>query len=318
MAGPPSASRASPPWSSPRSCGRARSSPTDPAVTRALTYLEGFIGPERRRLRVGHANYATSIALIAFQEANRKGQYDRTIKAGQDFLKTMQWDESERQESRRRVLRRRGLRRQQQPARPVEHGLLHRGPPRHRPARRRPEPQEGPGLRLAVPEPQGRVQRPGLGGEGQRRRLHLHAGEGRREHGRQDGRRRAPLVRQHDLRRAQEHDLRRPRPERPPGQGRADLHHQALHARREPRPGPAGPVLLLPHLRQDDGRARRADPGRTPRASSHDWKAELVAALAKRQEPNGGWVNPADRFMEGDPNLVTAYALLALAYTRKK
>ena len=49
---------------------------------------------------------------------------------------------------------------------------------------------------------------------------------------------------------------------------------------------------------------------------SHDWRAELVAALAKRQQPEGGWVNPADRFMEGDPNLVTAYALLALAYTR--
>ena len=51
---------------------------------------------------------------------------------------------------------------------------------------------------------------------------------------------------------------------------------------------------------------------------SHDWKAELVAALAKRQQPDGSWVNPADRFMEGDPNLVTAYALLALAYTRKR
>ena len=51
---------------------------------------------------------------------------------------------------------------------------------------------------------------------------------------------------------------------------------------------------------------------------SHDWRAELVAALAKRQEPNGGWVNPADRFMEGDPNLVTAYALLALSCVRPR
>ena len=50
---------------------------------------------------------------------------------------------------------------------------------------------------------------------------------------------------------------------------------------------------------------------------SHDWRAELIAALAKREQPDGGWVNPADRFMEGDPNLVTAYALLALAYARK-
>jgi squalene-hopene/tetraprenyl-beta-curcumene cyclase len=53
------------------------------------------------------------------------------------------------------------------------------------------------------------------------------------------------------------------------------------------------------------------------KGASHDWRAELVAALGKRQQADGGWVNPADRFMEGDPNLVTAYALLALAYTRK-
>ena len=51
---------------------------------------------------------------------------------------------------------------------------------------------------------------------------------------------------------------------------------------------------------------------------AHDWRAELVAALAKRQGTNGSWVNQADRFMEGDPNLVTAYGLLALAYARPK
>ncbi len=45
----------------------------------------------------------------------------------------------------------------------------------------------------------------------------------------------------------------------------------------------------------------------------HDWRAELVGALRKRQAANGCWVNPADRFMEGDPNVVTAYALLALS-----
>ncbi len=45
----------------------------------------------------------------------------------------------------------------------------------------------------------------------------------------------------------------------------------------------------------------------------HDWRAELIAALVKRQNANGSWVNPADSFMEGDPNIVTAYGLLALA-----
>jgi squalene-hopene/tetraprenyl-beta-curcumene cyclase len=51
---------------------------------------------------------------------------------------------------------------------------------------------------------------------------------------------------------------------------------------------------------------------------SHDWRADLTAALAKRQNRDGSWVNPADRFLEGDPNLVTAYGLLALAYARPK
>ena len=47
-------------------------------------------------------------------------------------------------------------------------------------------------------------------------------------------------------------------------------------------------------------------------------RVKEARALAKRQKPNGCWINDKDQWMEGDPNLVTAYALLALAYTRKK
>ncbi|HSQ55041.1 MAG TPA: hypothetical protein VLM40_04775, partial [Gemmata sp.] len=49
----------------------------------------------------------------------------------------------------------------------------------------------------------------------------------------------------------------------------------------------------------------------------HDWRADLVAAIAKRQKPDGSWVNENDRWMEGDPNLVTGYALMALSYCKK-
>jgi squalene-hopene/tetraprenyl-beta-curcumene cyclase len=54
----------------------------------------------------------------------------------------------------------------------------------------------------------------------------------------------------------------------------------------------------------------------TPDGKKHDWRAELTAALAKRQRPDGSWVNESDRWMEGDPNLVTGYALMALAYCK--
>jgi squalene-hopene/tetraprenyl-beta-curcumene cyclase len=50
----------------------------------------------------------------------------------------------------------------------------------------------------------------------------------------------------------------------------------------------------------------------------HDWRADLLAALAKRQKADGSWVNENDRWMEGDPNLVTGYALMALSYCQKK
>jgi squalene-hopene/tetraprenyl-beta-curcumene cyclase len=50
----------------------------------------------------------------------------------------------------------------------------------------------------------------------------------------------------------------------------------------------------------------------------HDWRAELTAELARRQQADGSWINTdSDRWLEGDPNLVTGYALLALSYCRQ-
>lgn len=48
--------------------------------------------------------------------------------------------------------------------------------------------------------------------------------------------------------------------------------------------------------------------------NKHNWRAELVETLGEKQRPNGSWMNKADRWQEGDPNLVTAYALLALSH----
>ena len=48
----------------------------------------------------------------------------------------------------------------------------------------------------------------------------------------------------------------------------------------------------------------------------HDWRKELVEELAAKQQANGSWINPKGRWLEGDPNLVTGYVLLALSYCR--
>ncbi len=52
------------------------------------------------------------------------------------------------------------------------------------------------------------------------------------------------------------------------------------------------------------------------KGAKHDWRKELVAELAARQQANGSWTNAKSRWLEGDPNLVTGYVLLALSYCR--
>jgi squalene-hopene/tetraprenyl-beta-curcumene cyclase len=49
---------------------------------------------------------------------------------------------------------------------------------------------------------------------------------------------------------------------------------------------------------------------------SHDWRAELSDKLIAQQQSDGSWVNSNPRWLEGDPNLVTGYSLLALSYCR--
>jgi squalene-hopene/tetraprenyl-beta-curcumene cyclase len=50
----------------------------------------------------------------------------------------------------------------------------------------------------------------------------------------------------------------------------------------------------------------------------HQWKQELLKQLTTLQKDNGSWVNPTDRWYEGDPQIVTAYGLLAMKYCRPK
>ena len=50
--------------------------------------------------------------------------------------------------------------------------------------------------------------------------------------------------------------------------------------------------------------------------STHDWRRELAEVLTREQHADGSWTNRTARWLEGDPHLVTAYALLALDYCR--
>lgn len=47
---------------------------------------------------------------------------------------------------------------------------------------------------------------------------------------------------------------------------------------------------------------------------SHTWSKDLVETLGKAQQADGSWVNSNRLWFENDPNLCTAFALMAFSY----
>ncbi len=64
--------------------------------------------------------------------------------------------------------------------------------------------------------------------------------------------------------------------------------------------------------------ALRQDKFTDDKGVEHDWRQELIDTLAAHQRDDGSWVNSNSRWLEGDANLATGYALLALSYCKKK
>ena len=298
-----------------------RAMPAEPAITKGLAYLEGFISPRSGGLATegafaANSNYATSIALMAFHEANTGGRYDAQIKAGQAYLKTLQWDEGENKGQ----------------DDPFYGGAGYGG-------RSRPDlsntsffmealrdtglPADDPNLKRALvfvsrcqnlkgesnDQPwAGKVNDGGFiysaaAGGVSMTVPPTDANGGLRSYGSMTYAGLKSMIyaglKADDprVKAASEYIAKHYSLEENPGMGQAGLfYYYQTFAK-------ALSLLNKPNFTDAAGQA-------------HDWKAELVAALAKRQGPDGSWVNPADRFMEGDPNLVTSYGLLALAYAK--
>ncbi|MFM7185564.1 MAG: prenyltransferase/squalene oxidase repeat-containing protein [Planctomycetota bacterium] len=52
--------------------------------------------------------------------------------------------------------------------------------------------------------------------------------------------------------------------------------------------------------------------------TQHGWRDDLSTAIIARQREDGSWKNANERWMEGETDLATAYALLALSYCLAK
>jgi squalene-hopene/tetraprenyl-beta-curcumene cyclase len=291
-----------------------RITPSEPVVTKALAYLERFLGPKGGLSEAPHANYTTSIALMAFHAANKDGKYDQTIKSGQDFLKTMQWDESE------------GKGRDSDFYGGAGYGGRNSRPDLSNTAfmiealRDTGLPRDDPALKKALifvsrcQNLKGEFNdQPWAGKVNDGGFIYTAANGGSSVAGKTaDGGLRSYAsityaglksmihagLTQDDPRVKASYDfiMKHYSLDENPGLGQSGLYYYYHTFAR------AMALTGKPTVVDSSGR-------------SHEWRAELVAALAKRQDSNGGWVNPSDRFLEGDPNVVTAYALLALSYT---
>jgi len=308
-----------------------RVTPDEPAIVKALGFLQEYVDPKGGLAKAPHSVYSTSVALMAFHEANKGGRYDAVIKGSQDFLKASQYDEDEKKG----------------PADP-EYGGLGYGGGKSRPDLSNTSfmmealhesglPADDPALQRAlifvsrcqnlksefndqpwadkvndggfiytsgaVAPPPGRAGR-GREGEAAKARAEAKADSQALNGGIRStaGMTYAGLksmvyagLKPDDVRvkAALGYIAKNYTLDQNPGGGQRGLYYYYLMFAR------AMAALGKPTFTDADGKV-------------HDWKAELTAALAKRQDASGSWVNNDDRFMEGDPNIVTSYALMAL------
>jgi squalene-hopene/tetraprenyl-beta-curcumene cyclase len=291
-------------------------SPDDPLVAKSLKYLEGFVQPDGAisLKKSMYRNYETSLGLMCFAEANRNGRYDKLIKNAEKFLKANQWAEAQGQDKSSPAYGGAGYGKHMRPdlsnTQFLVDALKAAGAGPNDEAMKkalifvsRCQNLESADNSLPFPAKNpdgGFYYTPAAGGESQAGKTPngglrsygsmtyaglksmIYAGVGP-----DDPRVKAAIkwIEKH-------YDLASN-----PGMGSSGLYYyyqtaaKSLHA------------TGIKELTDSAGK-------------KHDWRREIVAEVVKRQRPNGSWVNRDSRWMEGEPELVTGYALLTLSYCK--
>jgi squalene-hopene/tetraprenyl-beta-curcumene cyclase len=289
-------------------------SPSDPVVSKSLAAMEKTVKSDGGIYDKRLANYTTSVALMAFREANHGGRYDTLIKNASGFLKKLQYGDNVKEEDPR--FGGAGYDGQSRPdlsnTQFMIDALIAAGIPKDDPAIQKAlkfisrcqnlpgETNDQPFAKKTTDEDRGGfVYTPLVDPDDKR---HTTPGGGLRSYGamtyaglksflyagvsKDDQRVQAALgfIRKH-------YTL-----EENPGMGTAGLFYY-YHTF-----GKAMAALGENEFTDAAGK-------------KHDWRKELFEAIKKRQQADGSFINKGDRtFGEGDPNLATAFALLSLSY----
>jgi squalene-hopene/tetraprenyl-beta-curcumene cyclase len=295
---------------------RSGRTPNDPLVAKSLRYLEKMVKPDGGIYQAGtlYGNYETCLAMMCFQEANRAGRYDKLLKAAQAYVKNQQWDEGENAPRSDFRYGGAGYGRNKRPdlsntqflveaLRAVGEGPNDEAIQRALVfvSRCQNLESEHNTTGLAVKNPDGGFYYTPVGGgqsmagdapDGGLRsygsmtyaglKSMIYAGVGP-----DDPRVKAAFawVRKH-------YDVTAN-----PGMGSAGLYYYY-------------------HTFAKALDAMKLDLIEDAKGVKHDWRNELAGELVRRQRPDGSWINENNRWLEGDPSLVTGYALLTLSYCR--
>ena len=290
--------------------------PSDPLVAKALKYLDQFVQPDGGIYRTGslYANYETSIAIVCLTEANADGRYSERLKKADAFIKGLQWDEGEGKDASDPAYGGAGYGKSKRPdlsnTQFFMDALKAMGNDENSEAVKRAltfvsrcqnletEYNTTP---FAAKNPDGGFYyTPAAGGSSM-------AGEtpdgGLRSYGSMTYAGLKSMI------------YAGVKPDDPRVKAAVKWIGMHYDLASNPGMGDAG-LFYYYHTFAKALDAMKADVFVDQQGAKHDWRAELRAELARRQLADGSWVNEADRWMEGDPSLVTGYALLALAYCK--
>lgn len=291
-------------------------SPDDPQVAKSLKYLEGFL-QEDGGLNAStskHRNYETCLAIMAFKEANKDGRYDKVLKKADAFLKAEQWDESEGKDKSDPTFGGAGYGSKSRPdlsntsfliealkatgnnndSEAIKRALLFVSRCQNLESEHNTTP-------FPAKNPDGGFYyTPAAGGDSM---------AGKTENG---GLRSYASMTYAGLKSMIFAGVG---PEDPRVKAAVEWLKKNYDLNSNPGMGDAGLYYYF-QMFAKSLEALGVKEFVDAKGVKHDWRAELRSELARRQRPDGSWVNPNNRWMEGDANLVSAYALLALASCR--